>query len=143
PEGIAGRILAPEGGIVSHVDRFLLPSIAQVEYRLGENHLIVTSAFTPVSDFVTDLHSAITFSLRLPHALVRAVVTPIANRILGQDASILRHQSEAIRHFGGEQFSSTELDVLGQHIWKLLRQAERGEAADGAPEAERRIRMRV
>ncbi|MFN2503573.1 MAG: Rieske 2Fe-2S domain-containing protein [Acidimicrobiales bacterium] len=143
PEGIAGRILAPEGGIVSHVDRFLLPSIAQVEYRLGENHLIVTSAFTPVGDFVTDLHSAITFSLRLPHALVRAVVTPIANRILGQDAAILRHQSEAIRRFGGEQFSSTELDVLGQHIWKLLRQAERGEAAVGAPEAERRIRMRV
>lgn len=142
PEGVAGRLLAPEGGVVTHVDRFLLPSIAQVEYRLGVNHLVVTSACTPVSDFVTDLHAAITFHLRLPHPLVRAVLTPVANRILGQDAAILRRQSDTIRSFGGEQFSSTELDVLGQHIWKLLRQAERGQA-DGAAEQERRIRMRV
>ena len=36
PPGLAGRILAPEGGVVTHVDRFLMPSIAQVEYRLGD-----------------------------------------------------------------------------------------------------------
>jgi phenylpropionate dioxygenase-like ring-hydroxylating dioxygenase large terminal subunit len=142
PEGLAGRLLAPEGGVVSHVDRFLLPSIAQVEYRLGENHLLVTSALTPVSDGVTHLHAAITFRLRLPHPLVRALVTPIANQILAQDASILRSQADTVRRFGGEQFASTELDILGQHIWKLLRQAERGET-DGAPEQVRRVRMRV
>ena len=144
PSGLAGRILAPEGGVVTHFDRFLLPSIAQVEYRLGVNHLLVTSAFTPVSEHETALHSAITFSLRLPHAAVRAAVTPIADRILGQDARILALQGENVRRFGGEQFASTELDVLGQHIRKLLRQAERGEFADdGAAEPERRVRMRV
>ncbi|MGH9277404.1 MAG: Rieske 2Fe-2S domain-containing protein [Acidimicrobiales bacterium] len=141
PEGLAGRILAPEGGVVTHVDRFLLPSIAEVEYRLGVNHLLVTSAFTPVSEFETDLHAAITFRLRLPHALVRAAITPIANRIVGQDAAVLRRQTEAVRRFGGEHFASTELDVLGQHIRKLLRQAARGEAPD--PDIERRLRMRV
>jgi phenylpropionate dioxygenase-like ring-hydroxylating dioxygenase large terminal subunit len=146
PEGLAGRILAPEGGIVTHFDRFLLPSIAQVEYRLGENHLLVTSAFTPVAEHQTLLHSAITFHLRLPHAAVKAAVLPIANRILNQDARILRLQSESVRRFGGEHFASTELDVLGQHIRKLLRQAERGESPDdGAAtgEPERRVRMRV
>jgi phenylpropionate dioxygenase-like ring-hydroxylating dioxygenase large terminal subunit len=142
PEGVAGRVLAPEGGVVTHFDRFFLPSIAQVEYRLGENHLLSTSAFTPVDDCVTDLYAAVTFRLRLPHPLVRAAVTPIIGRILKQDAAILRRQSETIRHFGGEQFSSTELDVLGQHIRKLVRQAERGEEqAAAAPE--RRVRMRV
>ncbi|MDQ3978922.1 MAG: aromatic ring-hydroxylating dioxygenase subunit alpha [Actinomycetota bacterium] len=148
PEGLAGRVLAPEGGLVTHFDRFFLPSIAQVEYRLGENHLVTTSAFTPVSDFVTDLHAAVTFRLRLPHAAVRAAVTPIVGRILSQDAAILRRQSETIRRFGGEQFSSTDLDVLGQHIWKLLRQAERGQrpgatADEAATPPERRIRIRV
>lgn len=143
PEGLAGRILAPEGGIVSHVDRFLLPSIAQVEYRLGANHLVVTSAFTPVGEHETLLHTAVTFSLRLPHAAVKAAVLPIANRILHQDARILRLQSESVRRFGGEHFASTELDVLGQHVRKLLRQAERGESPDGSAEPERRVRMRV
>ena len=147
PEGLAGRVLAPEGGVVTHFDRFVLPSIAQVEYRLGDNHLVTTSAFTPVSDFVTRLHAAVTFRLRLPNAAVRAAVTPLVGRILSQDAAILRRQSETIRRFGGEQFSSTQLDVLGQHIWKLLRQAERGQADGTATTApvppERRIRMRV
>lgn len=141
PAGLAGRILAPEGGVVTHVDRFLLPSIAQVEYRLGGNHLLVTSAFTPVSEFATAVHAAITFHLRLPHAAVRAVLTPVANRIVAQDAAVLRRQTEAIRRSGGEHFASTDLDVLGQHIRKLLRQAARGDRPEAG--TERRVRMRV
>ena len=145
PTGVAGRVLAPRGGVVWHVDRFLLPSIAQVEYRLDRHHLIVTSAFTPVSDFDTRLHAAVTFRLGVPAAVARAVVTPIANRIFAQDEMILRRQAENIRRFGGEQFASTELDVLGTHIWRMLRRAERGETgpADPAEPAERRVRMRV
>jgi len=145
PTGIAGRVLAPHGGVVWHVDRFLLPSIAQVEYRLGRHHLVMTSAFTPVADFDTRLHAAVTFRLGVPAAVARAVVTPIANRIFAQDEMILRRQAENIRRFGGEQFSSTELDVLGTHVWRMLRRAERGEAgpADPAEAAERRVRMRV
>ena len=145
PEGLVGRVLAPEGGVVTHVDRFLLPSVAQVEYRLGGNHLLDTAFFTPVSEHETDLHAVITFRLRLPHAVIRPVITPIVNRILSQDATVLRRQAENTRRFGGEHHASTELDVLGQHIRKLLKQAARGEApttGDGQP-TERRIRMRV
>ncbi|MFN2607921.1 MAG: Rieske 2Fe-2S domain-containing protein [Acidimicrobiales bacterium] len=142
PPGLAGRVLAPGGGVVSHTDRFLLPSIAQVEYRLGRHHLVVTSAFTPVSDADTRLHAAVTFRGALPPWLVRAVVTPIANRIFAQDAMILRRQAETIDRFGGERFASTELDVLGTEVWRLLRRAERGDTA-ALDEGERRIRMRV
>jgi phenylpropionate dioxygenase-like ring-hydroxylating dioxygenase large terminal subunit len=146
PPGIAGRILAPEGGIVTHVDRFRMPSIAQVEYRLGENHLVTTTAFTPAEEGVTDLHAAVTFHLRLPPRLVKAVVTPVANRIFAQDQTILREQAANIRRFGGERYASTDLDVLGMHILRLLRRAERGEASDGANggrPADRRFTMRV
>jgi phenylpropionate dioxygenase-like ring-hydroxylating dioxygenase large terminal subunit len=147
PPGLAGRILAPEGGVVTHVDRFVMPSIAQVEYRLGANHLVTTTAFTPGEEGVTDLHAAVTFRLRLPPALVKAVVTPVANRIFAQDKAILRAQAENVRRFGGERYASTELDVLGQHILRLLRRAERGESdaegVNGGRPADRRFTMRV
>ena len=84
---------------------------------------------------MTDLHAAVTFRLRLPPALVKAVVTPVANRIFAQDRAILRAQADNVRRFGGEQFASTELDVLGQHILRLLRRAERGEPTPTAPTA--------
>jgi phenylpropionate dioxygenase-like ring-hydroxylating dioxygenase large terminal subunit len=130
PPGLAGRLLSPSGGIVEHWDRFLLPSIAQVEYRLGpENHLLVTSLCTPVSDFTTRMFAVVSFRLRVPGAVVRPLLTPVAMRIFRQDASILRLQSSTIRRFGGEQFMSTEIDVLGPHIWRLLKQAE----ADALP----------
>jgi phenylpropionate dioxygenase-like ring-hydroxylating dioxygenase large terminal subunit len=146
PPGVAGRLLAPGGGVVQHWDRFILPSITQVEYRLEDNHLLVTSALTPVTSNETRLHSAVTFSLRVPHALIKALLPALAGLIFAQDARILRHQAESIERFGGEQFASTEIDVLGQGILRLLRRAERGEAgtdpSDDEP-AERRLRMRV
>ena len=146
PPGVAGRILAPAGGVVQHWDRFILPSITQVEYRLEDNHLLVTSALTPVTPTETMLHSAVTFSLRVPHAVIKAVLPLLAGLIFAQDARILRRQAESIERFGGEQFASTEIDVLGQGILRLLRRAERGEPGTDPSEEEppeRRLRMRV
>lgn len=143
PPGVAGKLLAPGGGVVQHWDRFILPSIAQVEYRLEDNHLLVTSALTPVTPTETLLHSAVTFSLRVPHALIKTFIPPIASLIFAQDARILRRQAETIERFGGEQFSSTEIDVLGQGILRLLRRAERSEPGTDDTPAERHIRMRV
>jgi phenylpropionate dioxygenase-like ring-hydroxylating dioxygenase large terminal subunit len=128
PSGIAGRVLSPSGGNVEHWDRFFLPSVAQVEYRLGtETHFLVTAICTPVSDFETKLFAVAQFKTRLPANMVKRVLEPFALRIFGQDAKMLKAQSENIRRFGGEQFMYTELDFLGPHIWRLLKQAEQGE----------------
>ena len=59
---------------------FLVPSIAQVEYRLGESHLVITNALTPVGDFHTRFVSVASFHLPLPAALVRAVLQPLAQQ---------------------------------------------------------------
>jgi len=132
PEGWLGRLLAPEGGVVQHWGRFVLPSIAEVEYRLGSgNHLLVTSLCTPIDDFTTRMFAVVSFKLRLPAALVRPIVTPVVMRVLRQDAAVLRKQTETVRRFGGEQFVSTEIDLLGPHIWRLLREAEAGGLAAG------------
>jgi hypothetical protein len=145
PTGLAARLLAPKGGVVTHVDRFLLPSIAQVEYRLGESHVVVTTAMTPVDALRTKLFSAATFRLPVPGWLVRPVLTPIAKRILRQDAWMLGLQTDVVERFGGERFASTEADVLGPQISRLLKAAERGDLSPpaAAPEHEHRVRMRL
>jgi phenylpropionate dioxygenase-like ring-hydroxylating dioxygenase large terminal subunit len=133
PSGVVGRLLSPSGGTVEHWDRFFLPSIAQVEYRLGtENHFIVTSACTPVEDFRTKLFAVVSFRTRLPAAMVKPILEPVATRIFHQDAEILREQTKNIRRFAGEQFMSTEIDLMGPHIWRLLRQAERADGSTGS-----------
>lgn len=142
PQGLVGRLLAPGGGTVLHCDRFLLPCIAQVEYRLGEkSHLMVTTAYTPETDFVTRVYATVAFRLPVPEWLVTPLLTPIALRIFQQDAEMLKLQSDTIRRFGGEQFASTEVDLLGPHIWRLLRQAERGAVVETRPEE--RVSMRL
>jgi len=129
PEGLAGKILSPSGGVVAHSDRFILPSIAQVEYRLGaENHFLITTLATPVEAFRTRLYAAILFRTRFPGWLVRVLIEPVALRIFRQDAAMLARQTEAARRFGGEHYASTEVDVLGLQIWQLLKRAEKGEA---------------
>jgi len=128
PPGIAARLLSPSGGIVEHWDRFILPSIAQVEYKLGrENHVLITSLLSPVTDFETKIFAVISLRARIPGPVVKPLLQPIAMKIFRQDAEILEVQTEQIAAFGGEQFMSTEADVLGREIWRLMRQAERGE----------------
>jgi len=135
PAGLVGWLLAPGGGTVIHYDRFLLPSIAQVEYRLGDsNHILVTAFCTPVSDFVTRIHAVVSLKLRVPAWLLRPVLTPVALGIFAQDSRILAAQTGSIRRFGGERFAATEVDILGQQIWRLMRRAERGQAAEAESE---------
>jgi len=143
PEGIVGRVLSPSGGVVQHWDRFFLPSTAQVEYRLGgENHVLVTSLCTPVSETITDMHTVLSLRTRLPVAPIAMFAGPIAWRILGQDKEILRAQTQLVDRFGTERFSSTSIDLLGPYILHLLKKAEQG-ALDEAIVREERCRIRV
>lgn len=138
PSGLVGRMLAPSGGEVEHHDRFFLPSIAQVDYRLGhDTHLCVTSMCTPVSDFDTRLFATVSFRVgRLPGWALKPFLEPIGRLIFSQDARILKMQTEVIHRFGGEQFVSTELDLLGPHIWRLMKAAAGGRVEPAAPDAE-------
>lgn len=131
PEGLAARILAPSGGELTHVDRFHLPSITEVEYRLGEDsHVVLSGACTPQDDFDTMLYAVVSIRTPLPNWLVRAAVTPLALRIFHQDAVVLGKQTEALQAFGEARFASTEIDLLGPHILKLMHRAARGEVGD-------------
>ncbi len=143
PTGLAGKLLSPKGGVVEHFDRFILPSIVQVEYRLGESHLLVSAALTPEEDYLTHLYAVVSFKLPIPGALVAPILKPVAMRIFGQDAKVLAMQTDNIQRFGGEQYVSTEVDVLGPAILRLLRAAERGKIEPTTEPAERRFHMDV
>jgi phenylpropionate dioxygenase-like ring-hydroxylating dioxygenase large terminal subunit len=145
PEGLVGRLLSPSGGIVTHYDRFILPSIAQVEYRIGdENHIVVTTVCTPVEDFLTRLYAVVSFRTRFPGWLVKAVLNPVALKIFSQDAKMLKIQTDSIKRFGGEHYTSTEIDLMGPQILRLLRRAEQGkDAKDGDEEYRREVQLEV
>ena len=141
PRGLVGWLLAPQGGVVEHVDRFLLPCIAQVEYRLGaRSHVVATTAFTPVSDDACLVFAVVTYRLPVPGWLVRPFVAPVATRIFAQDAVMLARQRAQIRAFGGEKYTSTELDVLGPQVTRLLKQAAAGEPGE---RHEHRLQMKT
>ncbi|MFW2386698.1 MAG: hypothetical protein ACN4G0_00055 [Polyangiales bacterium] len=77
----------------------------------------------------------------IPNVFLKTVFRPVAMRILRQDMEILRRQTEQVARFGAEDFASTEIDVLGLRIKKLLREAANGKVS--APQEERRIKMLV
>ena len=145
PSGLAGRLLAPGGGVVTHFDRFYLPSIVEVEYRLGDDlHLVSYGAATPVSDFETRLFGVVSLKSRVPGWLIRPFIQPIALHIFGQDSRILKLQTQEIQRTGEQKFASTEIDLLGPHILRLLRKAARGALdPDDAPPYRKEISMDV
>ena len=143
PEGLVGRLLSPKGGVVEHWDRFLLPSIVQVEYKLEAAHVFVCAAMTPESDYRTHLYAVVSFKLPIPGWPLVPLLQPIALAIFNQDARVLRRQTENIHRFGGESYVSTEVDVLGPHILRLLRAAEQGKLEPSDAPKERRFHMDV
>ena len=134
PSGLLGKLLAYGDGALRHVDRFLLPCVAQVDYALGPWRVIISTAHTPESDAHTRVYAVVTFKLPLPGWLVRHFITPIAQRVWAQDARMLRLQSATTATFGGEQYVHTPLDVMGGAILRMLKEVERGESPSTQPE---------
>ena len=124
------------------IENTLRPSVAQVEYRDGQRHLLATLYHTPIHDTLTRVYFVQCFRLPGPRFLVRALVGRSVDRVLQQDVEILREQTASLRRFGGEQYASTELDLLGPEIWRMLRQAERGLDPE-SKDVEARIKLRV
>ncbi len=143
PEGIVGRLLSPSGGTVTHFDRFYLPSVVEVEYRIGdENHIVVNAALSPVDDYDTILYAVVAVKSRVPGWLIRPLVQPLALYIFGQDKRVLQLQSDTMQRFGEQKYLSTEIDLLGPHILTLLQRAAEG-SPPGRSSTPKRVTMLV
>jgi phenylpropionate dioxygenase-like ring-hydroxylating dioxygenase large terminal subunit len=123
--------------VFDHWDRFFLPCVAQIEYRVAPHVRIVnTILHLPLSPFRTRAWFVVRFSSPAPARLVRPIVLARGKGILKQDADFLAMQTANARRFGGERYTSTELDLIGNGIWRLLRQAERSERIEPVDEAD-------
>lgn len=130
PKGLVARLLnwGGSGALeVQHFDRFILPHLLQVEYRLGpRTHFLISGFCTPVSPQKTELYALVCLRTPLGKFLERflaRVLEPFAMKVFRQDVKVLQLQTENLEHFREESFMSTELDVLGSSITRLLKEA--------------------
>jgi hypothetical protein len=103
--------------------RFLLPATVQLEYWSGPNIVSrFTLYFTPREEGIQDVFAVIT--ARVPRWLGRLLSVPLGwmlGRVVRQDQRILALQKANVERFGGEHYTSTELDLLRPSIARLLR----------------------
>ncbi len=130
PEGLLGRVLAPRGGVVTHVDRFIMPAVTQVEYALGPRlRLLATSVLAPEGERRTRAFHQVSLAPRGLALAILPVFAPAAWWVLRQDARALAAQAANLERHPGAAFASTDADVLGPHIRQMLDRAAQGEPA--------------
>ena len=116
-----GKLLVPEDSEIRHTDRFQLPYVTRVNYRMSEKRqYIVMSQCTPVSENVTRVFTMLAFRFEPLGALVSLVFKPFAGRILDQDVDILREQTEDIERTGDAKFIFHETDAIARGIRDLI-----------------------
>jgi hypothetical protein len=138
PVGL-GKLRGQQGSelLFDHWDRFRLPATAEIEYVVpGWLRIVNTILHLPITDDRTRAWFVVRYWSRLPAPVVKPIVLARGRQILRQDAKVLARQHETIRHHGGEHFTSTELDLMGNAIRRLL--------VSGAGEvAERTVTLQV
>jgi len=123
--GLISRLFEPRRTV--NYGRFLLPGIAQAEFRSERGvTLIATLLFTPAESSGPAGPQTVFIHLAYPRAsmlyrLTAPALRAVFRRIVRQDLVILRQQANAIHIFGEERFVSTRLDAVGAHIRQILR----------------------
>lgn len=137
--GLISRLFG--AGVDVAFGRFVLPSIAQLEYRAGTHtRLLVDLCFTPQT--VDHLRVFAVISGQVPRGLgwlAPGMARLLLAQVVRQDRAVLELQTANLRRFGGPGYTSTELDVLGPHIRRMLR-SEQPPTAPAEPQ-ETRVTM--
>jgi len=124
--GLIVKLLAPGSQRIDAFGRFLIPGIAQLEYRTDREYkLFISACITPISENKIKVFSVMSFRWGLPNILGEWLARPLFYWAIKQDKKIMIDQAKTIADFEKESFVSTELDLLGPHIiWLLNRHAK-------------------
>ncbi len=132
-----GPLRLPGEAAFDHWDRFFLPSVAQIEYRIGDAvHIVNNILHLPMSATRTRAWFVLRFRSPLPAKAIGPIIRARGKKILEQDIEMLEAQTSNMTRFGGERYTSTDLDLLGNAIKRLLRQAEKAEGQDAEVEVD-------
>lgn len=138
PGGLLGRLLSGgRNATLEHEDRFELPSLAIVDYRLGEAHLQIRNLLTPVDRARTRVIATANLRMGPLGRPVAWLAAPAARRVLAQDERILEAIATQPKTPRGV---STQADLLRPHIRRLLLDAARGEETSAF---EKKVEIRV
>lgn len=118
--GLISRLFG--AGVDVAFGRFLMPSIAQLEYRAGaQTRLLVNLCFTPQTATSLRVFTIVTGPVpRGLRWLAPGIGRLVLTQVVKQDRAILELQAANLRRFDGPRYTSTELDVLGPHIVRML-----------------------
>jgi phenylpropionate dioxygenase-like ring-hydroxylating dioxygenase large terminal subunit len=138
--GVMARLFG--GGVDTSIDRFLMPSIVELEHLAkGRVKLLVSLAITPESDASLRVHVVASGpSGVLRHIQALTLGKLIVGRLIRQDYGILRQQLLNKRAHESARYASTNLDLLRPYIMRLLKKDASGPADKTAP-AERRVEI--
>ncbi|MVP01157.1 aromatic ring-hydroxylating oxygenase subunit alpha [Paenibacillus lutrae] len=103
--------------------RFLMPGVAQIEYRSSKGlTLLITALMKPTSADYQDIYAIVTVKRGLiPGSLKKLVITPFLKKALKQDIRIVEVQQAALERAGGEDFHSTQADLIRPYLEQLMR----------------------
>lgn len=126
--GFTGRILNPKGLSLVHTDKFYMPNNTRVDYVWGdtERAFVITSTCTPISEHETLVFTLISYKLGPLNLAARALLPWYTRKVIEQDVDIMEIQGRGIRHYGTEEFTSTQADTLHVHIEALRGWARSG-----------------
>lgn len=120
-DSLIGRILVPDGEEVVHTDRFHLPFVTRVDYRMTEKRqYIVMSQCTPVSEAETQVYTYMAYRFAPFGRLVRLIFEPLSQHILNQDVTVICEQTEDIERSGEARFFYYETDAIAKGIRRLI-----------------------
>jgi len=122
----------PEGTTPEHFDRFIMPSITESEYKSGPTFHQITNGFhTPIDENTTRFyfvnHSKMGGIIPKLSKYIQPIARFFVRRVLVQDCDVLAQQQQTVREFGGEDFQSSRMDVLGPHIGRFLTHSKKFE----------------
>jgi len=126
--GIISRLFERER--TSSFSRFILPGIAELEYRSSKGtKLLITAYLTPSAGDAISIHAVIAVpGGPLLGRLKLAALTPFFKLALKQDKDIVHLQTDAIQRWDRQDYISTRLDVMRPHIEQLLTGQDKSES---------------
>ncbi len=140
-DSLLASLMSGKNEMQVHQDRFILPSIIQVGYSLGnDRHMIGYHFCTPVEDFVTYLNVCVTWHFGWLNNLGKIFVPILGQKILDQDVEILDNQGSVIKKFG-EHFTSVPADTANIWIKNLRQRLKDGQELPALREKEVNFRL--
>lgn len=140
--GLISRLFG--GGIDGSTDRFLLPSIAQLEHRAkGQVKFLMTMIVTPETS--TGLRVHVVGSGRsglFRYLQARVIGKPLLSHVMAQDRDILRLQWANRREHPFARYCYTKADLMMPHIMRLLKRKTL-HTDEGKARTERKVELLI